>query len=190
MLAPGEGNEVARLELSTRDPARMGEPIRVEISFGPMADEVELDGKVASVHGSDDGRQTVIVAFGPDQGPRVEYLRHVLAGRRDASARRHRRIPVDLNVRWRYGRARYASKLSDLSRGGAFIVSQRLPRIGDEVEIEIFDDERRALQFEAVVSWVRPQRPMGFGVSFKLTDRSSAAALTDVVRRQERNPRA
>jgi Tfp pilus assembly protein PilZ len=188
LLMPGEGGEVARLEVSTRDPIVVDEVVRIEISLGPMADEVELDGHVVSVSGSGDGApDLVLVAFGPEQEPRVRYLRHVLEGRRDASARRYRRVPVDLDVRWRCGRARYASKLSDLSRGGAFIVSRCLPSIGDEVELEILADEPGALQFEAVVSWVRPRgQQTGFGVSFRLTDRTAAAALTDVVRRQER----
>jgi Tfp pilus assembly protein PilZ len=188
MLVPGEGNEAARLELSTRDPVAIGDTLRVEISFGPMADEVELDGRVASLRTHDDGRPAVaIVAFGREQEPRVRYLRHVLAGKRDASARRHRRVPVDLDVRWRHGRANHASRLSDLSRGGAFIVSRSLPSIGDEVAVEILAEEAAVLQFEAVVSWVRPEgHQVGFGVSFRLTDRCAAAALTDVLRQQER----
>jgi Tfp pilus assembly protein PilZ len=187
-LLPAEAGEAGRLELDVRDPLIVGDGVRVEISFGPLADEVELDGTVVRVS-KRQGASTpaVILAFGRDQGPQLRYLRHVLAGRRSASARRHRRVPVDFEVRWRRGRTHYASRLSDLSRGGAFIVSRALPRIGEEVAVEILADEPGVLQIDAVVSWVRQEGTTpGFGVNFKLTDRGAAAALGDIVRRRER----
>lgn len=186
-LHPGQGSEAARLQVSSRETVELDEEVRIEISFGPLKDEVELDGRVAEVLPHADGRPPrVLIAFARDQAPRLRYVRQVLAGNRHATARSHRRVPVDLEVRWRLGRAHYASRISDLSRGGAFIISRCLPDVGSRVEVEILADDRSKLHFDAVVSWVRGKGGhTGFGVNFKLPSRDAAAALTDVVRQEE-----
>ena len=188
-LRPAAAGEAGRLELSLRDPVILGDAMRIEISFGPLADEVELEGTVVGLQTSQHpGPRTVVLAFGRDQGPQLRYLRHVLAGRRSASARRYRRVPTDLAVRWRDGRTLHACKTSDLSRGGAFIVSRICPRVGEEVEVELVTEGASVLCLQAVVSWVRGDASSpGFGVSFKLTDRAAAAALDALVRRRERS---
>ena len=178
--------------VSSRENLRPGEPITVEISFGPLADEVELSGEVDTIEPRDDAAPRVTIRIRREHRARVAYVQNVLAGARTASARNHRRIPTDLVASWRArGRrlgSRVASRIRDLSRGGAFIVSRHVPKVGESVWVEIGPNNgAKALEVEGTVSWVRNGgREAGFGVSFKLRDRSVAAALHQVVRDQER----
>jgi hypothetical protein len=189
LLRSGPGLVDAHLEVPSRETVASGERVRVEISFGALADEVDLGGEVVAVRPAEDGKpNTVIIAIDRDDARRVAYVRQVLGGERNASARSHRRVPVDFVVRWRHGDARYTSRLRDISRGGAFIVSRALPEIGAELEVEIRCDDARAptLAVDAVVTWVRREGdPVGFGVSFRLPSREVAAELTRVVRERE-----
>ncbi len=175
----------ATLEISTRESVAPGDPIQLEIAFGPLVDEVELMGIVQSVQPTTgQGLTEAVVRIHREHAPRARYLQAVLEGQRAASARAHHRVRVDLQVRWHSGQARHASRLHDLSRGGAFVVSRTLPAVGAPVELEL--DGSGALRLPGVVTRVRqdPRRP-GFGVCFKLSSRQTAAALTAVIRRHE-----
>jgi hypothetical protein len=247
-IAPEAPGDAGRLQLRSRENVLVGEAVRVEISFGPLADEVTLACVVARVepneHGGPDTVELRIVA---DHGERVAYIREVLGGQREASARKHRRVPTDLPVRWRVDdrrnpsstrwaslgsgehaqagpggnpgrrgaelgsltkgapagsdasaavaaeagapaptRPATSSRLGDLSRGGAFVISRDLPEIGARVELEIPGLSGAALRISSVVSWVRRKGSLaGFGVNFKFDDRDTAAELSEVVRAQE-----
>lgn len=180
------------LELSTRESVELGELVRVEISFGAMADEVELSGTVSGVDRGE--RNRVRIRISSDHKDRVDYVRGVLSGLRPASARNHRRVPADLAARWRSGDGQFASRVRDLSRGGAFLESRTVPDVGSPVEVEIEAAAATGspgLVLSGVVSWVRQAgRDSGFGVCFKLRDREAAAALNRVVRWQERSTEA
>jgi Tfp pilus assembly protein PilZ len=189
-LQPGSAAEAARLHVSSRASVDLGELVAVEVSFGPLADEIVLHGAVAEVQPTSKGRSPrVVIALPRGEIDRVRYVRSVLDGSREARARRDRRIPVDLAVTWRWGRARYASRVRDLSRGGAFIASRCLPTVGAQVEIAIDSGAAGdALSLPAIVSWVRTQgSEPGFGVHFRHQSRDEAARLTAVVR--EHDPR-
>lgn len=191
-LQPGSASEAARLHVSSRATVEVGELVAVEVSFGPLADEIVLQGRVAEVQPREADRSPrVVIALPRSEIDRVRYLRDVLGGDREASARRDRRIAVDLSVTWRWGQARYASRARDLSRGGAFIASRALPKIGAEVDIEITPrDGGAVLRLPAVVTWVRANgRDTGFGVNFKHHNRDDAARLTAVVREHEQATR-
>jgi hypothetical protein len=189
LLRAGPGLIDPHLEVPSRETVVSGERVRVEISFGALADEVDLGGEVIAVRPAEGGKpSTVVIAIDRDDARRVAYVRQVLGGERNASARSHRRVPVDFVVRWRHGDARYTSRLRDISRGGAFIVSRALPEIGAELEVEIRCDDARAatLAVDAIVTWVRREGdPVGFGVCFRLPSREVAAELTRVVRECE-----
>ncbi len=184
-LVEGRPNEAGRMRFASREVVEHGEPVDIEVSFGPMADEVVLHGSVCAVHPRDGLAPLVEIAFPEREKHRVDYIRQILNGHREASARRHRRVPVDIDVRWRWGDARYASRVRDLSRGGAFIASRCLPQVGARVHVELRPGASNTppLLLGAVVSWVRQEgRVTGFGVHFKLQDRDTAARLQSVVR--------
>ena len=186
-LESGSGGDVSRLVVPTRESVDLGETIMVEVSFGPLADEVLLQGVVRELQSPDPGRpRAVTIGFPIDESERVRYLQQVLSGRRKASARRDRRVPVDFEVRWRWRELQYASRVRDLSRGGAFIASRWQPEVGAELDVELRPPSSDHLQVDAVVSWVRDAgTDPGFGVSFRIPDRATAARLTEFVRAEE-----
>ena len=188
VLVEHGAHEAARLAFALREPPALGDVVSLEISFGPMADEVVIPATVATVAerpGTRTSRVTFSVAR--EESRRVDYVRQVLSGARSASARRHRRVPVDLEVRWGWNGDRYASRARDLSHGGAFIESRVLPTVGAKVDVELrLPENTAALALDAEVTWLRTRTGApGFGVSFKLPDRSVAARLHDAVRECE-----
>jgi Tfp pilus assembly protein PilZ len=187
----------AYIDVPSREPVVLGEPVRVEISFGAMSDEVELQGRVMAVEPAAEQRPPrVVIRLGDEHVGRARYVRAVLSGDRPASARSHRRVPTDLACRWSQGALEHTSRVRDLSRGGAFIVSTFFPEIGSRVrvglELAAPEAERHGLdplRLEGVVTWIRAEgRNSGFGVSFKARDRRVAEQLFRVVRSQERAP--
>ena len=187
-LHPGSATEAARLHVSSRAAVERGELVAVEVSFGPLADEVVLNGVVAEVQpsSSEDRSPRVVIALPRSEVERVRYVRAVLEGNREASARRDRRIAVDLPVTWRWGQAEYESRIRDLSRGGAFIASRCLPTVGARLDIEIGSGKAGAVSVPAVVTWVRTNgSESGFGVHFRHRSRDVAARITAVVREHE-----
>jgi hypothetical protein len=186
----------AYIDVPSREPVAVGEPVRVEISFGALSDEVELHGRVVAIDPFVDHRPPrVVVRLRDEHVGRARYVRAVLSGDRPASARSHRRVPTDLSCRWSQGALQHTSRIRDLSRGGAFIMSTFFPEIGSRVRVGFDVGPDKAdrtiagdpLRLEAIVSWVRADgRVPGFGVSFKLRDRHVAERLIRVVRSHER----
>lgn len=181
-------HEAARLRLPVRESLRVGEAVSLEISFGPMVDEVTVDASVAAIEvDADGGTAWVLVSIALSERGRTTYVREVLTGTRSASTRQHRRVPVDIEVRWTWNGSRYASRARDLSRGGAFIESRVLPAVGAQVDVELrLPDGPAALALDGKVAWLRTRTgTLGFGVRFKLPDRGVAAQLHDAVRECE-----
>ncbi len=172
-------------EIPTREAINVADEIQIEFSFGAMADEVPIHGAVASV-----------TARGADQAPlamirvdesellRVRYLLDVIEGRRDASARKHRRYATSLPVRWYQGADGRVSRLEDISRGGAFLRTDVAPPVGSMIDVELYPEgQTTPLRLRSTVAWVcaTPQRA-GFGVSFRYQSRGEASLVDDFVR--------
>lgn len=165
-----------------------------------MADEVDLFGEVHS--GEDSELEVVIDA---DSEAQLTYVVAVLGGGREAAARRHRRLPSSLPVKWGNEQLRHDSRLVDISTGGAFIAYPGdLPPVGEQVIVQIRTGDLNAtLRVESTVTWIRgPRRvadsgplgkagrsgdpgPRGFGVCFRISDAELANRLKDVVREHE-----
>lgn len=198
------------IRVETRDAVEIGDPVTVEVSFGALTDEVVLEGTVRElVVGAGTGgfgtRRNALVEIDGIDRDRLTYVAAVAGGRRDASARAHRRVPADdLEVVWQRDDRVCESPLVDISRGGAFIQYARaceLPAVGDRVEVEIplgpRASESSKIRVRSIVTWVAPQvEPaagevegttprQGFGVEFRIADRAQAATLAELVRRCE-----
>jgi hypothetical protein len=189
MLRAAKGDDHAYVDVPSREAVTIGEAVRVEIGFGALSDEVEIDGLVHAVEpGIGAGAPTVVIRVDDDHRSRVRFAAAVLGGERTAASRTHRRIPTDLECRWTQGTFEHQSRIIDLSHGGAFIRSQFCPKIGATVVVQLPDLGGRPLRLDAVVTWVRATGPQaGFGVNFKLRDRNLAQQLHRMVREQERS---
>jgi hypothetical protein len=184
-----DDGEAARLEVPSRETITVGERVCIEIGLGALVDEVEIEGTVVQVRNRD-GRLApiVVIAIDPRHASQLSYVQGVVRGERQASARAHRRIPVDVTVHWRCGELLQTTRARDLSRGGAFILSHIQPHVGASVTVEIDGNAAMPiLRIAAVVSWVQRQGPdVGFGVRFLVRSRGEAERLQQLVRVHER----
>ncbi len=187
MREHGWNRETAAVE--TREPVATGDALTLEISLGPLADEVLLRGTIEAVENLGAG-SVATLRFSVGQGERLRHVEEVLEGDRKAAARGSRRHPSNMAINWQHGEHRHRSRLRDISRGGAFILAEQAPRIGDRVCVTLRGDDKALLQVPSVVSWIRGAGSRGdpvagFGVCFKPTDPASAKRLTHVVRLHE-----
>ena len=156
-------------------------------------DEVDVFGAVERTDISRTGERNVSIQLSSESSAKLQYVQEVLGGAREAKARRHRRMPSSLSVRWSVhwddGKAVKTTHLLDISVGGAFVVSDTPPAVGEHIFIQMRTrDILKPLRIKSVVSWVRetsPETHQGFGVAFKLPDPASASALSLVVREHE-----
>ncbi len=165
---------------------RARQAVTLEISLGPLADEVVLHGALRGA--SSAGSDARFVVLEPEQDDALNYLAAVQDGERKAAARGHRRLPSRLPVRWSDPRASETerTRLRDISRGGAFIVSERVPPVGERIEVTLDAPDGERIQLCSVVSWIRSEHPhRGFGVSFRPADPATARRLSEVVRGHE-----
>jgi Tfp pilus assembly protein PilZ len=184
-------NEVARLRIPTREAAALGDRIIVELSFGPMVDEIEIDGDVVAITPDlAGGPASIELAFDRRHKAQIDYVMQVLGGLRAATARAHRRVPVDLGVAWRCGELAQQTRARDLSRGGAFLLSHLQPVVGAAVDLEFQGDhDTPILRLAATVSWVQRQgRFSGFGVRLHVRTREESEVLATLIRKLSSPP--
>jgi Tfp pilus assembly protein PilZ len=190
MVRPPSGyNGAGEFMIPTREALLVGQELQIEISFGALADEVIVDGVVTDVVTRGDGSPPLATIYVVQADlPRMRYLLDVLGGTRTPTARRHRRVAVDLDIRWWWGMRAFSHRASGLSVGGTFIAADTAPREGFRTEVEIRLDSRTApLRLPASVVWLgETTKGRGFGVQFHLPDAASAERLRNVVRDFER----
>ena len=127
-------------------------------------------------------------------GPAVDTF---AGARGEASARASRRIPTDLRATWHWGLGSHSTRLSDISKGGAFVRSGAAPSTGSSIGLALEDPSRPAgagagagagaIELEATVAWAgRSQGQRGFGVRFRVADRALAGSIAELVRWHER----
>lgn len=105
----------------------------------------------------------------------------------DLTQRRHRRLPVALEVSWRLRgeRARFSSQLEDIGEGGAFVRSREFLPVGSAVLLDVTPPGGAApLSIEARVAWTHHTAgEEGMGVEFRCRDTGGARRLRELVRR-------
>jgi hypothetical protein len=185
-------NSAGLLTIPSRETIDVGAEIRVEISFGPMADEITLRGLVERITARGDRAPLIAIRIDPDHIARVRYIHEVLSEGRQATARKSRRVAADIQATWYWGLGSHATRLSDISKGGAFIPSGAPPSTGSAITLELNDSMVKGghadpLKLDAVVAWAgRSQGQRGFGVKFRILDRVQAGRITALVRWHER----
>jgi hypothetical protein len=170
----------------TRQSLEEGAPVNIEISFGPLADEITLTATIVEA-GRSTERPSTKVRLDDGQRAKLSYVGAVLDGGREAAARRHRRIPSNIPVNWRQQDSVHSSRLRDISVGGAFILSEDPPHVGQEIDVILRPGAALPrVEVSSVVSWVaRTDDFVGFGVNFKPSDPAVAQRLGEVVRHHE-----
>ena len=98
--------------------------------------------------------------------------------------RRHVRLPVLVEIRWRRREHRdfQTAALSEISEGGALLLTQDRPAVDEEVIIEITPPgSARPLEILAVVR--NDQNEEGVGLEFMARDMGGVHRLREVIRR-------
>jgi hypothetical protein len=184
---PGDSGGGA-IEVPSRERVEPGERVSVEISFGPMADEITLSGVVHRVTPRPAGKAPLVVIYiVRTHAHRVSYVEQVIEGRRSATARSHRRTPADLIGRWWWGMNAHGTPIRELSRGGTFIEAPSTPKPGFRFDLELRPNPKLPpLRVPSKVIWVSTLRGRtGFGASFRIDDILVANKLASLVRSQE-----
>ncbi len=173
------------IEVPSREGVVPGERVNVEVSFGPLADEVLLSGVVARIHERGGGKAPVVeIPIVRTHAHRTVYVLEVLKGLREPTARAHRRVPVTADGRFFWGMRPRLFRVEELSAGGVFIPATEFPSAGKRFDVELsFGRGELPLRVPAVSVWHSPAGPrIGFGVQFKVGDRQSADRLQSIVR--------
>jgi Tfp pilus assembly protein PilZ len=91
--------------------------------------------------------------------------------------RRHRRYSKRLKVEWGEQDFSNTAFTNNISKSGAFVISGKLPKIGQNVHIKITGEAGRWFACEGVVKWAKEVPPAlrqiqrsGYGVRFMLPD--------------------
>nr|WP_255216063.1 PilZ domain-containing protein [Pseudenhygromyxa sp. WMMC2535] len=178
-----------RIVLPSREEVAIGDSVCVEISFGPLADELVLLGEVASRQHRAGRAPLLELRFGGEHDDQLRYLHDVLTHQRKASARASRRACVEIPARWSSSLGPQRAEIADISRGGAFLRSRTPPIVGSSIELEIEDASSQSappLRVTAVVAWIgRSHGKRGFGVKFRVGEREVAARVSALVRWHE-----
>jgi hypothetical protein len=116
---------------------------------------------------------------------KLEFLREVASGGIElAPRRRHVRLPVLVEVRWRRQNTRdyTVAALSEISEGGALLLTRDSPTRDEEVIVEIMPPgSERPLEVLAVVR--NTEHPEGVGLEFLARDMGGVHRLREVIRR-------
>lgn len=116
---------------------------------------------------------------------KLEFLRKVGSGELQLTARRrHVRLPVMVEVHWRRqgSTESFIAALSEISEGGALLLTREPPAKNEEVIVEITPPgSERALEVLAVVR--NTANPDGVGLEFLARDMGGVHRLREVIRR-------
>ncbi|MBW2733430.1 MAG: PilZ domain-containing protein [Deltaproteobacteria bacterium] len=177
------------LFIPTRAALRLSTQVLLDVRFPELRSKVLVRGVIA-------WRRPGRHRMGLRAGVGLEFLaseRHtrefLLAVARgdvvDLVQRRHRRLPVELDVAWRTRDVteRYISRLDDIGEGGAFIHTRRFMSVGSLVMLEVMPPGGQApMKIEGRVARTHhTEGEEGLGIEFRCRDSggvSSFAAVT------------
>lgn len=174
----------------TREAISVGEAVIVEVRFPALRDRVMLRGSVVwrrSGRHRTKLRAGIGIEFLESEVERREFVLAIARGE-DVSmvVRRHRRLPIALDVSWRVASDRqwHKSHFEDISPGGAFVATDAACAPGTDVVLDLIPPGGLVpLQIAARVAWVGSGR--GVGVEFRWRDAGGARRLRELVRRLE-----
>ena len=164
---PGGG-----LFVPTTETFKIGEEIALEIFFPSIKDGLLICGNVKWRRSPTKWRSAlpagIGVSFGSGERSRVEFLLDFCKGVLDSLRKPGRRVPVDFRANILSDGKCLVGRTKDLSRGGAFILTDITLEKNTEVELDLFIDETGGPErFNGYVVWSREQgRDPGIGIRF------------------------
>ncbi|NVB41406.1 PilZ domain-containing protein [Pseudenhygromyxa sp. WMMC2535] len=176
------------LEVFTTDGYDPGEEVLLELSFTGLPGKMMVRAIGQEWHAARPRlrvRAGGTVMCAGTEWRKIQFLRKVATGDVKLTARRrHVRLPVLVEIRWRLRGERdfETAALSEISEGGALLLTQSGPSVGDEVIIEITPPgSARPLEILAVVR--NADNPEGVGLEFMARDMGGVHRLREVIRR-------
>ncbi|MEM6996160.1 MAG: PilZ domain-containing protein [Myxococcota bacterium] len=185
LAAAGEPNA---LTVFTTDSFEPGEEVLLEVYFPALPGKMMVRAIGQEWHSARPRLRVraggVLRCTGTEWG-KLEFLEKVGRGRINLTARRrHVRIPVMVEVRWRrQGSTDFAmAALSEISEGGALLLTSEPPVAEEEVIVEIMPPgSERPLEVLSVVR--NSTNPDGVGLEFMARDMGGVHRLREVIRR-------
>ena len=185
LTAAGEPNA---LTVYTTDSFEPGEEVLLEVYFPALPGKMMVRAIGQEWHSARPRLRVraggVLRCTGSEWG-KLQFLEKVGRKQIDLTARRrHVRIPVMVEVRWRrQGSTEFAiAALSEISEGGALLLTSEPPESGEEVIVEIMPPgSQRPLEVLAVVR--NTDNPDGVGLEFMARDMGGVHRLREVIRR-------
>lgn len=176
------------LEVFTTDGYEPGEEVLLELSFTGLPGKMMVRAIGQEWHAARPRlrvRAGGTVMCAGTEWRKVQFLRKVATGDVQLTARRrHVRLPVLVEIRWRRKGERdfQTAALSEISEGGALLLTQDRPSVDEEVIIEITPPgSARPLEILAVVR--NDNNDDGVGLEFMARDMGGVHRLREVIRR-------
>ncbi len=172
------------LIVPTRARPAADEPLVVEVSFPELSGRVLLRGRADGA--APEGAPRLHVRLLPSERTKRDYMLAAARGEvRGDRARRHRRFPLRVSVRFceSDGGGCTEAVTEDLSTAGLFIRTPFLLPMRTPVTVELMPGSKVPLAVHGHVAWQRTGAPSsGFGVSLDAEGRREARALRRLVR--------
>jgi Tfp pilus assembly protein PilZ len=177
------------LEVFTTDGYEPGEEVLLEVSFTGLPGKMMVRAIGREWHAARPRlrvRAGGTVMCSGSEWRKIRFLERVATGDVQLTARRrHVRLPVLVEVRWRRRGERdfRTAALSEISEGGALLLTPAdRPEVGEEVIIEITPPgSARALEILGIVR--NSNNDDGVGLEFMARDMGGVHRLREVIRR-------
>jgi hypothetical protein len=168
----------------------VGTAVRIDLIVGPEGPRVILRGTVISTRsGRDDGEAGYVVAIGPNERVKINYLNGFVRGGL-LNLREKRRLPVRLPLTWGGIDGPQQTVTRDINEEGVFVIADApLPEDSEVHLLVTFPGREQALSLTGVVSHtVVPEDEdlPGMGIVFRLDDetRDQLARAVDELERR------
>lgn len=181
-------SEPSALQAFTTDAYEPGEEVLLEVYYPGLPGKMMVRAIGQEWHAA---RPRLRVRAGGElrctgtEWKKLSFLRRVAEGDIQLTARRkHVRLPVMVEVRWRRQQTTEftSAALSEISEGGALLLTTPRPDHGEEVIIEIMPPgSERPLEVLSVVR--NTDNPDGVGLEFMARDMGGVHRLREVIRR-------
>jgi Tfp pilus assembly protein PilZ len=176
------------LQVFTTDGFEPGEEVLLELSFNGLPGKMMVRAIGREWHAA---RPRLRVRAGGtvlctgSEWRKLQFLRKVATGEvRLTARRRHVRLPVLVEIRWRRPGERefITAALSEISEGGALLLTDNNMTMTEEVIIEI-TPPGSARPLEILGNVRNAENPEGVGVEFQARDMGGVHRLREVIRR-------